>query len=396
MSVSRTKPRWGRRLLFGLLGLLAFVAALIYVFGYLVFSAPVYAGKTSEHFNGEKFFTPEAASRGDEFQSFLKWQRERQPEAWPERIATKFGAPPPKRVGMGELRITFINHATTLIQTDSINILTDPIWSERCSPLAFAGPKRVRDAGIRFEDLPPIDAVVISHNHYDHCDVPTLQRLEVVHHPKFFVGLGNKAFLESQGISNSIERDWWQAFDTLGTVKFTCVPTKHFSARGLADRDKTLWCGFAIETSNGNIFFAGDTGYGSHFTEIGRRYGPLRLAILPIGAYKPEWFMSPVHVSPKEAVKAHQDLRAATSVAMHFGTFNLADEGPMTPVNDLEAALKQIEPRPQFWVLEFGEGRDVPQVSGETKYDELQLPLGITMITIDQLWQTLKRNYLKM
>ncbi len=257
------------------------------------------------------------------------------------------------------MRVTFVNHATVLIQQDGVNVLTDPIWSERASPFPFAGPRRVRPPGIRLEDLPPIDAVVISHNHYDHMDVATLKRLrERFTRMRIFAGLGNRAFLESKGLDRVEELDWWQSA-TVGGVEIIGVPTRHFSNRGLCDRNTTLWLGYVVRGPAGMAYFAGDTGFGGHFAAVRERLGPVRLALLPIGAYKPEWFMAPVHVSPAEAVEAHLALGAKTSVGMHFGTFILADDGETEPVEALERAKKE-RGVDAFWVLGFGEGRNVP------------------------------------
>ena len=316
-------------------------------------AAPRYRGPASDHFDGERFHNLDPAARGEG--SFLKWQMERPESDWPDWIDTPYGAKPPARVADGRLRVTFINHATLLIQIDGVNILTDPIWSERTSPVSFAGPRRHRNPGIRFEDLPPIDVVLVSHNHYDHCDIATLQRLAA---PRVITPLGNKALLEKHGIANVEERDWWEAVD-VAALRITVVPSQHFCARGLSDRDRNLWGGFVIQAPSGTIYFAGDTGWGSHFAKIGTIFGPIRLALLPIGAYLPRWFMKPVHIDPAEAVEAHKALGASTSVAMHFGTFRLSDERFAQPVEDLQQALA-ANGDPRFWVLGQGEGRDVP------------------------------------
>jgi L-ascorbate metabolism protein UlaG (beta-lactamase superfamily) len=260
------------------------------------------------------------------------------------------------RIDDGRLRVTFVNHATTLVQMDGVNILTDPIWSERCSPVSWAGPKRHRAPGIRFEDLPPIDAVIVSHNHYDHLDIPTLRRL---HASRIVTSLGNAALMAKHGVAGARDLDWWQSFDLNDRVRITSVPAQHFCARALSDRNNTLWGGFVISGPSGNVYFAGDTGWGKHFGEIAERFGSVRLALLPIGAYLPRWFMKPAHISPAEAVDAHLALRAGTSMAMHFGTFQLGDDGEFQPVEDLQRALAE-RGSPRFWVLGQGEGRDVP------------------------------------
>lgn len=323
------------------------------------FSAPRYVGPQSDHFDGEKFFTPGAPAPTRGLSNFLKWQLSAEAGPWKGYREEPFGAPPPQRVGAGELRVTFINHATTLIQLDSVNLLTDPVYSDRVSPVSFGGPRRVRPPGIRFEDLPAIDAVVISHNHYDHMDVATLLRLQQAF-PKIriYAGLGNKRFLESKGLNAVSEMDWWEQTQLGSTaVKLTSVPTQHFSNRGLTDSEGTLWTGWVAEGSNGRVYFAGDTGYGPHFERVGEKLGPFRLAVLPIGAYLPEWFMSPVHMTPKDAVKATAELRAKVMVPMHYGTFPLADDAEDQAPAELRAAAGDD---PNVWVLGFGEGRAVP------------------------------------
>jgi L-ascorbate metabolism protein UlaG (beta-lactamase superfamily) len=348
-----------RRPLLTGLGVLVLLGAISVGVGCHAFSAPVYRGPKSDHFDGERFVNQEPRTPR---MSFLDWQLNREPGPWTEWTEALPGPPPPRRVAQGALRVTFINHATTLLQLDGVNVLTDPIWSERCSPVSFVGPKRVRPPGLRFEDLPPIDAVILSHNHYDHMDVATLKRLaEQFPNARFFAGLGNKAFLDSKGLPNVKELDWWQEVQLTPEVKLVSTPSQHFSNRGLNDRDGTLWTSYVLQGPSGVTYFAGDTGYGKHFRQVREKFGPPRLAVLPIGAFKPEAFMEVVHVSPKEAVQAHLDLGARVSVPMHYGTFNLGDDGQEEPVTELRKAIEaQAEPRPVFWVLGFGEGRDVP------------------------------------
>lgn len=268
---------------------------------------------------------------------------------------------PPARVGRGDLRVTFVNHATTLVQMDGVNLLTDPIWSERCSPVSFAGPIRVRAPGVAIEDLPRIDAVLVSHNHYDHLDLPSLHVL-AERNPgmRIFVGLGNERLLEAEGIPGAVPVDWRQQVELTKDVSLVGWPAQHLSGRGTSDTRATLWLSWVVRGPAGAVYFAGDTATGAHFADAGRVHGPFRLALIPIGAYRPRWFMSRVHIDPPEAVRAAIDLRARTSVAIHFGTFNLAWEGQYEPVRDLKLALERSPVRPRFWVLDFGEGRDVP------------------------------------
>lgn len=335
---------------------IAIVAGVIVISGWLV-STPPYRGLVSDHFDGKKFRNQRATAHND-FRDAAKWATTRQRGYWKPRRDEPPGPPPPQRVDGERLRVTFVNHTTVLIQTLGLNMLTDPIWSERCGPVSWFGPRRVRPPGIRFEDLPPIDLVLLSHNHYDHCDLPTLKRLARTRKPNLVAPLGNRAFLERRGIPVLHELDWWDAVGLAG-MTVTAVPVRHFSGRGIFDRDRSLWCGYVIETAAGTICFAADTGYGDHFTDIRERFGAPRLALLPIGAFRPEWFMSRVHMSPEQAMQAHFDLGAQTSVATHYGTFRLADDGETEPAERIAAALV-AKPDMRFWVLSFGEGRDVP------------------------------------
>ena len=334
--------------------------ALIFLIGNWTFSAPYYRGPITNHFNGKKFCNLEPAERKG-FIDFLRWQLTSRRGHWNKWTDSRFGPVPQPRVNGKDLRVTFVNHATVLIQTEGLNILTDPIWSERASPFSWAGPKRHRPPGLRFEDLPPIDVVLISHNHYDHLDIKTLVRLNAEHRPRFVTGLGNPAFLNVRGIIDVIELDWWNAAKVSEELSVTCVPAQHFSGRALSDGNATLWCGYVLQGLGGNTYFAGDTGMGNHFVEIKNRFGPFRLALLPIGAYLPGWFMHPVHISPREAIEIHDILQARVSMAIHFGTFALGDDGEFEPVLHLREALgERTDSDSHFWVLEHGEGRDVP------------------------------------
>jgi L-ascorbate metabolism protein UlaG (beta-lactamase superfamily) len=322
------------------------------------FAAPPYHGPRTDHFDGERFHNLTDTEHGAFGLAFWRWQWTRKPGPWGDHPDAPFGPPPPRRVGRGELRVTFVNHSTVLIQMDGLNILTDPIWSERASPLAWLGPRRRRPPGIRFEDLPPIDAVLVSHNHYDHLDVPTLRRLAAVYHPRIVSGLGNRALFAEKGIPGAVDLDWGQEVFLSRDVRVIAVPARHFSQRGFGDRSRTLWAGFVLVGPGGPVYFAGDTGFGPHFERIHHRFGPLRLALLPIGGFRPEWFMAPVHMSPADALRADHLLEARTSVAIHFGTFPLADDGETEPPDRL-AELLASDPQ-RFWVLAPGEGRDVP------------------------------------
>ncbi len=315
-----------------------------------------YDGSVSDHFDGERFHNPngiESPGLG----LALRWFVNRDQGYWPDWIEGSPGDPPPEGVGGGHLRVTFVNHATALVQMDGLNVLVDPVWSEVVGPGGI-GNRRHRPPGIRFEDLPPIDVVLISHDHYDHLDMPTIERLAAVHRPHFVGALGVGRYLESQGIERAHERDWWD-HKTFGSVKVHVVPAQHFAMRGLRDANRRLWAGFVIEGPSGNVFYAGDTGYSTQFSEVRERFGPMRLALLPVGAFRPRWMMCGVHMDPGEAAQAFRDLEAAYAVPVHWGTFAMADDGYLEPVDALHVALRSDERR-RFFPLAHGEGWDVP------------------------------------
>jgi N-acyl-phosphatidylethanolamine-hydrolysing phospholipase D len=254
-------------------------------------------------------------------------------------------------------RVTWVGHSTLLVQLDGVNILTDPQWSERASPVSWAGPRRVTPPGLRFEDLPPIHLVLISHDHYDHLDVATVQRLAATHRPRFVVPLGIKAWLAGQGITDVVELDWWQSVIERG-VTLTCVPAQHFSGRTLADRNRRLWSGWTVRGRERRFFFAGDTAYYDVFKEIGARLGPFDLAAVPIGAYVPTRIMKASHTDPEEALQVFQDVRARALVPIHWGTFDLAEEPIEEPPRRLEAAARTRGLGPdRVWILAHGETR---------------------------------------
>jgi L-ascorbate metabolism protein UlaG (beta-lactamase superfamily) len=215
----------------------------------------------------------------------------------------------------------------------------------------------MREPGIRFEDLPKIHFVLLSHNHYDHLDLKTMRVLQGAHHPKIVTPLGVKQFLDNEQIAGATDLDWWEQMDLSEKVKVQSVPAQHFSGRGSLDRDATLWCGYTINTTAGKIYFAGDTGYNEKtFKEIGDRCGGMRLSIIPIGAYKPRWFMSPIHTDPEEAVKIHLDVKSKVSIASHFGTFPLADDAFDDPLKDLAMArTKHNVDEKEFVIMKEGE-----------------------------------------
>jgi L-ascorbate metabolism protein UlaG (beta-lactamase superfamily) len=331
-----------KKLMLWILSLLVIITLGISFLGWW-FSAPGYNGPSSEHFNGTTFENlSEVEAKG--FFDLIKWSFSREEGEWVKLTDedVSFAEKPSPTVG-NSLAITFVNHATFLIQTNGLNILTDPVWSNRVSPLSFAGPKRMRPPGLKFEDLPKIDLILISHNHYDHLDIDTLKKLNAAYSPEFIVPLGVDLYLNREGISNTTSLDWWEASSASESITITSVPAQHFSARGLFDQNRTLWAGYVLETGYGNVYFAGDTGYGEFFKEIEEKFNPITVGLIPIGAYKPKWFMGPIHVNPEEALQAHKDLNAEISFGMHFGTFPLADDGMKEPINDFTEAMQKPE-----------------------------------------------------
>ncbi len=286
-------------------------------------------------FDGKRFYNIEPLdSKG--LLTVLKWRLTGDRANWEDEENQTFTKPSVQR--SETLKLTLIGHATVLVQVNNINILTDPHFSQRSSVVTWAGPRRIIQPSIKFEDLPPIDVVLISHNHYDHLDLPSLKKLSDKFSPTVLVGLGNNELLKSAGIDNVHELDWWQTFDYKGLpIHFT--PVQHWSARGLFDQNTTLWGGFYIEATK-KIFFAGDTGYGKVFKMINQKYGDMDVGLIPIGAYEPRWFMKDTHVNPEEAAKIFMDLNLKKALGIHFATFkDLTDEAKLKPSEDLKAAL---------------------------------------------------------
>jgi len=310
----------------------------------------------SDHFDGKFFRNEPGVPERPTFFRALKWNMNRERAVWPEIEAAPPGPRPPDRAPAGELRITFVGHSTVLIQQDGHNILVDPVWSERIGPFSWLGTRRHRPPGIRFEDLPPIDLVLVSHDHYDHLDLPTLKKLDSANSGmRIIVPLGLGGLLARSGVeAESLELDWWQE-SSIGGVKITAVPAAHWSSRGLGQPNRTLWAGYFIAGSAA-VYYAGDTGWGQHFKSVRERLGRPRVALIPIGAFKPRWFMSPQHIGPDEAIAAARELGARYSIPIHYGTFSLADDGPTEALDEL-ASLLAGNDSPEFIVLKDGEGK---------------------------------------
>ena len=306
-----------------------------------------------KHFDGKRFYNPDAPqARG--LLDALRWKLTSRPETSPRFISDAEPSIPPRRVEGSGSRATLVNHSTVLLQQRGFNILTDPIWSERASPLSWIGPPRRRKPGVSWDDLPPIDAALLSHNHYDHLDLPTLRRLAGRGQSQFIVPTGVSSLLRSQNIGPVHELNWGESLSLPGFTIHS-VPALHFSSRGIFDRNMTLWCGYVIECQERLVYFAGDTGFGRHFAQIREKFGSPHLALLPIGAYEPRWFMAPVHMAPGDAIKAHEILAAKTSIAIHHGTFQLADDGLDTPKRQLLSSAPE-----SFLVLNNGEFTEIP------------------------------------
>jgi L-ascorbate metabolism protein UlaG (beta-lactamase superfamily) len=274
---------------------------------------------------------------------------------------------PTARLPAAALRVTLVGHATLLIQTGGLNILTDPVWSERASPFRFAGPRRVNPPGIAFASLPPVDLVLLTHNHYDHLDLATLARLQAVHDPLVVTPLGNDTIVRREVPAMRLAaHDWGDVVEHTtghGSVRLYLEPCHHWSARGFGDRRMALWAAFVIASAAGRTYHVGDTGYhaGINFRDARAKHGPFRLAILPIGAYEPRWFMTPQHQNPEEAVRGFGDCGAAFACGHHWGTFQLTDEGIEAPLEALATALAAADVAPaRFRPLRPGEAWDVP------------------------------------
>lgn len=320
---------------------------------------PYYDGPVSDHFDGLRFFNPGQPDNVKGLRALLRWKLAGRAAAWPRSVPIAPITPQPRVAG---LRITMVGHASLLIQAAGLNILTDPVWSDRASPFTFVGPKRATIPGIAFDDLPPIDLVLISHCHYDHLDVATLRRLQAVHAPLMAMPLGNDSIIRSAvPDARCLAGDWWARLPLGDGFATTLTPALHWANRWPTDVRMALWSGHFLTTPAGSVWFAGDTGYGDGaiFREIAARLGACDVALIPIGAYEPRWFMADQHVNPAEAVRIFRDTQAERALGIHWGTFQLTDEARDAPRLELAAALVQAGlPPTHFVAAQPGEVHD--------------------------------------
>jgi L-ascorbate metabolism protein UlaG (beta-lactamase superfamily) len=293
--------------------------------------------RDSDHHDGRTFHNVDPSARTRPLSDVWRWYRARTPATWPRWIEN--GAPHAvPDAAPGRISATWIGHSTFLLRIGTVTVITDPVFALHAGPFGRIGPRRVRAPGLSLNALPRIDLILQSHNHYDHLDLGAQRALARRDRPMIVTPLGNRAYLPRISRPRVTELDWWEATGPLSGVRVIVVPAQHFSARTPWDRDRALWGGFIIEAEGRRVYFAGDSGYGAHFKEIGRRFPGIDLALLPIGAYEPRWFMGPVHVDPAQAVQAHLDILPTRSIAMHFGTFQLTDEGIEAPIEELRQA----------------------------------------------------------
>jgi N-acyl-phosphatidylethanolamine-hydrolysing phospholipase D len=318
------------------------------------------------------FRNPWSTAEMHGFLDFLKWtlverrQTPRRPDPDPAVFTRADPSYVTPRADPEQFSLTWIGHTSFLIQIAGLNVLTDPMWSERASPVQFAGPRRWVAPGVDFDRLPPIDAVVLSHDHYDHLDSATVSRIASRYPAAVWnAPLGVGAFLKQHGARDINERDWWEQ-TSIASLKLTCVPAQHFSGRTLGRRNRTLWSGWTLRSRNHSVFFAGDTALHPEFATIAERCGPFQVAILPIGAYEPRWFMGSVHMNPEDCLKAMSQLisrqngRRLVMAAAHWGTFKLTDE----PMDEPPARMRELWQMARLdardiWIMQHGETRTI-------------------------------------
>ncbi|MBX9455288.1 MAG: MBL fold metallo-hydrolase [Rhizobium sp.] len=327
---------------------------------------PYYQGPASDHFNGTRFFNPDGIPPGT-LRDFLRWKWSGNDKAipWPRHYPSPhMGDRPAERIEGDRLRVTMIGHASLLIQTAGLNMLTDPVLSERVSPVSFAGPRRRNPPGIALDDMPPVDLILVTHNHYDHLDLATLKALEARHRAPIITPLGNDTIIRRAAASADITvTDWGDATAFRNGVTIHTEPCHHWSARGTRDRRMALWAAFVIEAPGGKIYHIGDTGFhdGINYRAAAVKHGGFRLGILPVGAYEPRWFMKGQHQNPEEAVAGMKLANIAHAVGHHWGTFQLTNEAIEDPLKALDMALRNAGVAPErFRPLRPGQAVDVP------------------------------------
>ena len=309
-----------------------------------------YHGPSSDHFDGTRFFNPGQLTTDRSLSDLLRWRFGRGRKRWAEEASGCLAQP--SRLVDG-LAVTMVGHASVLIQVAGLNILVDPVWSDRASPVRFAGPKRANAPGVAFEALPAIDVVLITHSHYDHLDAETLRRLWARDRPRIITALGTDAVIARAVPECRAEAgDWGDRFNVAGDVAVTIHPAYHWSARRVGDQRMALWCGFVIQARGEVIYVAGDTGYGDGaiFRQVRERFGSPQVAILPIGAYEPRWFMRAQHVNPEEAVRIMLDCDSTQGLGVHWGTFQLTDEDRLEPPAALRRACDQFGVLPERFI----------------------------------------------
>ncbi len=342
-----------------------FIFLFTIIFGYCfysIFYSKYYNGNISDHFDGRRFFDP-VLNNNKNLLDVLKWRLTSKSQKWPDKVENEGFDLPPQRVMGEDLRVSYVGHVTFLIQTQGMNILTDPVWSDRASPVSFAGPKRVIDPGIKFEDLPDIDIVWISHNHYDHLDIQTIDKLWQQHKPRIITPLGNDTIIKSYNPDIKVEAyDWYEEVLINDDIKFHLRPMQHWSARGIFDRNKALWAALVIETKSGNIYFVGDSGYGKgrYFKKVKEEFKQFRLALLPMGAYEPRYFMEYAHMNPEDMVMAYLDLGSPNTIGSHYDVFKLTDEARGDALIKLSEAKEKFSAGDNIKTLKVGDFWLVP------------------------------------
>lgn len=319
----------------------------------------------SDHCDGVQFFNPTGPGPRP-FSDLLKWRRERaqgSAVAWPKSVPPGAPVQLPATLAADQIAATFIGHSSWLLQFSTLNLLLDPVFATRAGPFGLLGPKRVCPPALRLGELPRIDVVLISHNHYDHLDLTALRWLARQRRPQFVAPLGLKPWLEARGVSPVVQLDWWESHWAKDGTEIIGTPAQHWSSRTPWDRCRTLWSGFWLRTRCGDVFFAGDTGWSTHFDRIRARLGSPALALLPIGAYEPRWFMAPQHQNPQEAVQGMKLCNAAHAAGCHWGTLHLTDEPVEEPARKLAEALEaEGLPPERFRAMRPGEVWDVPPI----------------------------------